>query len=151
MLIPNVGAPHICSLFVKSLQQTSLSTNMCHFPRKVGLLGFEMLWVGDLCIRFLRLKRGKTQPDQRLRSAWRSGHVGLLGGHTVEGAMLPPIWPPREGRNPMSSHLATRNRGAKPIFWVWFDWEGSVFLAAMLRKVPACNNLRISRKEIQEY
>ena len=90
--------------------------------------------------------------DQRSLRTWRSNKgvdKRLLDGRAVSGNM-PPIWPCREGRNPISSHLATRNRGAKPIFWVWFDWEGSVFLAAMLRKVPACNNLRIFRKEIQE-
>ena len=97
--------------------------------------------------------RGKTQRPTNGHSGPMEKQKGvdkrLLGGRAVSGNM-PPIWPCREGRNPISSHLATRNRGAKPIFWVWFDWEGSVFLAAMLRKVPACNNLRIFRKEIQE-
>lgn len=156
MLIPNVDTPHIFSFFFLNPFNLSLLTNIFHFfsPGRLDILDLK-------CCELVIF--AKPPRSWKFTQRPTNGHSGpmekqkgvdkrLLGGHAVSRVgQHAPIWPCREGRNPISSHLATRNRGAKPIFWVWFDWEGSVFLAAMLRKVPACNNLRIFRKEIREY
>ena len=139
--------------FLKSLQPSTFDKRHFSFPGRLDVLDLKCC---ELVIFAKPPVRGNSLNDRPTVTPvrWRSKKEWTKDSSVVTpcpvSGNMPPIWPCREGRNPISSHLATRNRGPKPIFWVWFDWEGSVFLAAMLRKVPACNNLRIFRKEIQE-
>ena len=141
------------AFFLKSLQPSTFDKRHFSFPGRLDVLDLKCC---ELVIFAKPPVRGNSLNDRPTVTPvrWRSKKEWTKDSSVVTpcpvSGNMPPIWPCREGRNPISSHLATRNRGPKPIFWVWFDWEGSVFLAAMLRKVPACNNLRIFRKEIQE-